>query len=104
METTAPSLTTGSALPHPRSALVFKAVAEGAVVFSTVDETYFGLNEVAARIWELLPPACATFGDMCTVLAERYHDVSPQEIENDVRELLGELLGLGLVAFPPPSA
>ncbi len=94
-----------SPLPRPRPELVFKIVAEGAVVFSVVDETYFGLNEVATRVWELLPPVSQSFGDLCATLAAKYQGVPRSQIEQDVSELLGELTGMGLlIAEPKPGS
>lgn len=86
-----------TALPRPRKELVFKRVAEGAVVFSVSDETYFGLNEVAAAVWELLPPSTQSFGELCAQLTTRYTDVPPSQIIVDVQDLLADLEEMGLL-------
>ena len=58
-------------------------------------ETYFGLNEVGTRIWQLLQ-AKPTLQDMLGVLLDEY-DVSRKQLENDVGDLLTRLAGAGLI-------
>jgi hypothetical protein len=77
--------------------VIFKALATGAVLYSTSDEVYFGLNTVGVRIWELLPPAQQTLDDLCSVLTAEYPDAPADMIRADVVELLEELTRLGLV-------
>ncbi len=64
-------------LPLPSPAVVFCEVEGGAVLLSTVDETYYGLNPVGARIWTLLPPAHGSLESLCEALAGEYPDVDP---------------------------
>ncbi|HEX6533536.1 MAG TPA: PqqD family protein [Gemmatimonadaceae bacterium] len=89
-------------LPVANPKVIFKALSDGAVLFSTEDEVYFGLNAVGARVWELLPPASSTLDELCATIAAQYPDVDPQMILADVRELLGELAAHRLV-LPPPG-
>lgn len=84
-------------LPFPKPAVVCCEVEQGAVLLSTDDETYYGLNQVGARIWSLLPPAHSTLQGLCQALAQSYPDVSPETLEEDVRALLDDLLRNGLV-------
>jgi len=84
--------------------VIFRALAEGGVIFSTVDEVYFGLNTVGARVWELLPPVTRTCGELVDKLAAEYTDVEPNVIREDVTELLTELEGHGLLIRPPAAA
>jgi hypothetical protein len=84
-------------LPRPSPSAVFKYLAEGAVLFSTTDEVYFGLNAVGARIWELLPPVTTTFGELCSELARQYPDVDLRRIQMDASQFLRELTQSGLV-------
>jgi hypothetical protein len=72
-------------------------VEEGAVLLSTEDETYYGLNAVGARVWSLLPPVHQTLESLCTVLAAEYQEADPEELQGDVIALLDELLGSRLV-------
>ncbi len=85
-------------LPVPQPKVLFKAMSDGAVLFSTDNEVYFGLNSVGARIWELLPPVCATLDELCTRLSAEYPEVARSIIEADVKELLGDLAAHKLVA------
>jgi hypothetical protein len=84
-------------LPVVNPAVVFRALSDGAVLFSTTDEVYFGLNSVGAKVWQLLPPATATLDQLCTALAAEYPEVAPDTIRSDVIELLEELTVHGLV-------
>lgn len=84
-------------LPTANPVVVYRALSEGAVLFSTTDEVYFGLNSVGARVWELLPPASETLDELCAVLAKEYPEVSADTIRADVNELLEELTAHGLV-------
>lgn len=88
-------------LPHPAPTAIFKPLAEGGVLFSTDTEVYFGVNLIGARIWELLPPASSTFGELCAVLASQYSDVSPAQIQRDVSKFLDDLLQNGLALASP---
>ena len=72
-------------------------MSDGAVLFSTDNEVYFGLNSVGARIWELLPPVCSTFDELCTKLSAEYPEVARSIIEADVKELIGDLTAHKLV-------
>jgi coenzyme PQQ synthesis protein D (PqqD) len=87
----------GTPLPSPAPSTIFKPLAEGGVLFSTSTEVYFGVNVIGARIWELLPPATATFEELCTTLASQYHDVSEAQIRRDVKAFLDDLLSNDLV-------
>ena len=58
--------------------------------------TYFGLNAVGTRIWELLEQG-QTLRRICDGLAEEY-EVAPAHLEHDVLALVAELLARGLVA------
>lgn len=84
-------------LPRARRSVVFKELSEGALLFSTEDEVYLGLNDVGRRIWSLLPPACNTLEDLVAQLAQEYPDASPDVIRSDVLELLEDLERNGLL-------
>lgn len=90
-------------LPSPEPFVVFQRLGDGAVLFSPVTELYFGLNEVGARVWELLPPVSVSIDELCSVLAGEYPDAPGTTIREDVLELLGRLAHEKLVASPPSS-
>jgi hypothetical protein len=91
-------------LPTRNPKVIFKALATGAVLYSTEEEVYFGLNPVGVRVWELLPPAHQTLDEVCRVLAAEYPEAGEDVIRTDVKELIDELLKLGLVHATPASA
>lgn len=90
-------------LPVGNPRVLYKALSDGAVLFSTADEVYFGLNAVGARVWELLPPVSRTMDELCSALAAAYPDVDIDTIRGDVIDLLSELARHGLVEYPSSS-
>jgi len=88
----------GDSLPSASPRVVFCPVAEGAVLLSTEDEVYFGLNHVGARVWQLLPPTSESLGELCAVLTSEFPDAAPEVVREDVIELLEALRAYGLVA------
>lgn len=96
-------------LPKPAESSIFKALPDGGVLFSTTSEVYFGVNAVGARIWQLLPPECATFEELIGRLTAEYRDVSADVIRADARRFLDQLtanglaLGAGSGDVPPPA-
>ena len=91
-------------LPTRNPKVIFKALATGAVLYSTEEEVYFGLNPVGVRVWELLPPVQSRLEDVCRLIAADYPEVSEEVIRADVSELLEELTKLGLVQPASASA
>jgi hypothetical protein len=84
-------------LPLAAPDVVYKALPDGAVLFSSESEVYFGLNSVGARVWELLPPATATVAQLVAELGKEYPGVDADMIAADVTELLADLQRQGLV-------
>lgn len=91
-------------LPAPNATVIFKELTDGAVLFSPSSEMYFGLNEVGARVWRLLPPASASLEDLCAKLGAQYPEVPAETLQTDVLELLTELVEQGLAAVPAGPA
>ena len=83
-------------LPVPNPTVIFKALADGAVLFAPNVEIYFGLNEVGARVWELLPAANGSLDALCASVGALYPDAPAATIRQDVQELLDELVTQGL--------
>lgn len=90
-------------LPVPKESVIYRALSEGAVLFSLTDEVYFGLNTVGAVVWELLPPATRTFDSLLASLSARYPGVPVAQLRDDVTELLEELTSFGLVTHLPAA-
>jgi len=78
-------------LPQPHPGVLFKTVSDGAVLLHVEEEIYFGLNDVGARIWQMLPPTCADLDELCAQLSKVYAEVAPEVLRADVLELLAEL-------------
>jgi coenzyme PQQ synthesis protein D (PqqD) len=70
-------------------------LAGEAVILSLKSGVYFGLDPVGARIWSLIQEP-TTFADLRIALLREY-DVDTSCLESDLRELLGELAGRGLI-------
>lgn len=83
-------------LPEAADGVVYSRISEGAVLLSTEEEVYYGLNETGARAWEALREV-DTFGDLCSLLSEAFPEADRSVIEDDVSDLLDELERLGLV-------
>lgn len=84
-------------LPTRNEAVIYRTLSEGAVLFSLTDEVYFGLNAVAAEVWEMLPPAHKSLDSLCSELAARHPDVPASALRADVIELLTALQEFGLL-------
>jgi len=65
------------------------------VILDLATGTYFGLDPVGARIWELVGEG-KSLGEVCEQMLEEY-EVSREELEGDVLRLAEELAGRGLV-------
>lgn len=91
-------------LPAASPDVVFAPVEGGAVLFSIRDETYYSLNSVGVRVWQLLPPAASSLDELCASLQADYPDVPLSELRADVEAMLDDLAQMGLVEFPPGSA
>ena len=83
-------------LPLPNPDVIYKPVTDGAVLLSTEDEVYYGLNAVGARVWEFLPDL-TDLDELCARLHAVYPEVSGATIRADVRALIEDLLAWGLV-------
>ena len=88
-------------LPVARPDVVYQSLSEGAVLLSTTDEVYFGLNEVAARIWEAVT-VHATWDEVYAAVEAHYPDTDPAILRVDILELVDDLLAQNLL-LPPPA-
>jgi hypothetical protein len=103
-----PSLSKSSAapLPVPRTKVAWIKLPDGAVLFSPETEVYYGMNSVAAAIWELLPFPGGTMELLCDAIMERFPDATASEVRADVEDLIQDLERSGLVDHVecPPAA
>lgn len=75
--------------------VLFQNLDGEAVLLDLASETYFGLNEVGTRIWQLIetaPPLSEVHGTLCAEF-----DADAARIEHDLLALVGELSKAGLV-------
>lgn len=84
-------------LPRVNPDIVWTQVAEGAVLFSTTSELYYGANQVAAYVWEQLQSSSSSFEELCAMVHLRFADADADQIRGDVRELLDDFLRHGLL-------
>ena len=79
----------------PKPSVVFQEV-EGEMVLLDLDrETYFALDPVGTRCWQLLAEHCEVEAVVATMLAE--YDVDEETLRRDVGDLLVQLESAELV-------
>jgi len=84
-------------LPSPSSAVIFKRLDDGAVAYDSAAEVYYGLNDVAARIWELLDGADVTLDALVAALRAEYPEADDARLRADASALIASLAEHGLV-------
>ena len=67
------------------------------VLLDLASESYFGLDAVGTRVWQLLNSGMDQEGIVTTMLEEYY--VERAVLERDVEELLGRLSDSGLITI-----
>jgi len=77
--------------------VLFQQVEGEAVLLDLASETYFGLDEVGTRIWQLLQ-GHSRLRTVFESLRDEY-DVEPERLEQDLLKLIGELADAGLVIY-----
>jgi hypothetical protein len=75
--------------------VVARAVGKETVLLHLASGTYFGLDPVGSRIWQLMEKN-NTLAEVCSVMIEEY-EVSREELERDVLALLQQLADKQLV-------
>ena len=74
--------------------VLFQNLDGEAVLLDLSSETYFGLNGVGTRVWELLE-STPLLSDVCRQLQSEY-DVERERAEGDLLELATRLIAAGL--------
>jgi len=85
-----------ASLPGRSPSVVFKQLPDGAVLYCSESEVYFGLNEVGVAIWESLPPLLQTYDDLVTALTVRFPTVPAETIRSHALEFVENLVENGL--------
>jgi len=65
------------------------------VTLNLKNGTYYGLDEVGARVWSLIQQPCAVGTIRDAILAE--YEVEPERCEHDLLALLQDLENAGLI-------
>ncbi|MET0283415.1 MAG: PqqD family protein [Polyangiales bacterium] len=81
---------------------VSTSLGHEAVILGADAGEYFGLNEVGARIWELVQQPVQV-SEICSQICAEY-EARADEVERDVLELLTELRERGLLDVRDASA
>jgi hypothetical protein len=77
------------------SQVMTRTVGEEVVMLDLAGGTYFGLDPVGARIWELMADG-KTLGEIRDQMLQEY-EVTREELERDILRLAEELNGQGLI-------
>lgn len=75
--------------------ILFRELDGESVILSLDAETYFGLDEVGTRVWELLrvgPTIQAAYETLCSE-----YDVDSQQLRRDLEDLLDQLIAHQLI-------
>ena len=78
-----------------------RQVGEETVILDLASGTYFGLNPVGARIWQLVSEGRA-LAEVCESMLDEY-EVSREELERDLSGLLDTLTDKGLIKVESAS-
>lgn len=87
-----------SKITIPDSVLHQELDAES-VLLELTTETYYGLDDVGTRVWQLLNEHGNVDAIVTALLAE--YEVGEATLRGDVERLLGELAGAGLIQLRP---
>lgn len=74
-----------------------RTVGDETVILDLASGTYYGLDPVGARIWQLLADG-KSLGEVCDVMFGEY-DVAREVLEGDILRLTEELNAKGLVSL-----
>jgi hypothetical protein len=72
-----------------------REVGDEIAILNLESGTYYGLDPVGARIWQLMTEG-TSFAGICDVMVGEF-DVSKEVLEKDVLRLAGELYEKGLI-------
>jgi hypothetical protein len=74
-----------------------RTVGEETVILDLASGTYFGLDPVGARMWQLMGEG-KNLGEVCDTMLDEF-EVSREELGRDVIRLAQELFETGLTAL-----
>lgn len=79
--------------------VLIQEVGGESVLLDLKTERYLGLDEVGTRMWQALLASDSIQAAFDTLLAE--YDVTPRQLEGDLRDLLSRLLENALIITEP---
>lgn len=91
-----------TAIISPAKEQIASELGGEAVILSLASGMYYGLNEIGARIWELIQQPCA-FNHIFHVLLEEY-DVEPDICKQDLMKILVEMEEASLIKVSDETA
>lgn len=86
---------TASSVVSAAKGQVSSDLAGEVVLLSLETGMYYGLDQVGARVWDLMKDPVRV-ADLCATIVQEY-DVDAAECERDVLELLNQMASAGLV-------
>lgn len=81
---------------------MFQEIGGEGVILDLSSSSYFGLDEVGVRLWQLLQADASLQAAHDALLAE--YEVEPAQLEQDLEKLIAQLVEAGLAkveAFTP---
>ena len=81
--------------PTIPSQVMARQVGDETVILDLAGGTYYGLDAVGARVWQLIGEG-KTLGEICDTLLDEY-DVARDTLERDVLDLAEKLLAQKLI-------
>jgi Coenzyme PQQ synthesis protein D (PqqD) len=75
---------------------VARQVGDETVILHLGSGTYFGLDTVGARLWQLMGEG-KSLGEICDAMLEEY-EVSRGDLERDITALIKDLLAQDLIS------
>lgn len=79
-------------LPAPRPTVVSACHSDGAILFSPDANSYYGLDPVGLRIWELLGAQGLTFDELCDAVRAFWPEGDERAMRADVTDLCADLV------------
>ena len=77
--------------------VVSRAVGDETVILDLESGTYFGLDSIGARVWQMMEEG-RTLSEICDVMVDEY-DVSRETLEQDAVRLASELAAKRLISI-----
>ncbi len=80
--------------------VVAREVGGECVLLNLTSGTYFGLNPVGSRVWQIIDGSASSLATVCDLLEDEF-DVERGQLEADVQALAEKLLASDLVVALP---